>query len=576
MQPKDTPSLGDLPSELLLEINEHLSEADRNALARTNREIYGWINHILYCDNIRHNNASALRWAVINNVESTVRMCLKRGATIDPPSLSAEEEEIHRINCRHQRHPRTTQPHDLPLISIAAENGLLLRHNKIDAHSRVAHTDLSPMYHALDAGSLEFVEALIEKGADIRIDERIDRKVIRKAVRSKNVDLVRYLVEHEFGQDDSLAFCLPMSAALGRFTMVVYILSLGVDPDQRDASGWTALHKAIGGGHLDVVQALVARGAKVDLPVQRETPLASAVWMCNPQIVRVLLESGADPNRRCNLGQTPCCKLFWIMAATQLRDDDNRNPLYLAVANGVEQAVQLLLENGVARDTPEGPRNYTSLSVAAHKNHLRVMKILLEYGAGLGPDAQGKTPLDRAFDSDNAEGAVILLEQGARLSSETDTLLTAASRKGRAKVVQFLLDNKWDPSLPDGSGKTPLVHAVMGRHYEAVDVLLKSQKVNVNAYSQRGTTPLLLASFNGDAKVAKLLIDKGANVEARNKKGRTALHIAAKHDRKVNILWELLNAGADLNATDRQGDTPLCHALGNVDVYRCLLDMGAQ
>jgi hypothetical protein len=61
MQPKDTPSLGDLPSELLLEINEHLSEADRNALARTNREIYGWINHILYCDNIRHNNASALR-----------------------------------------------------------------------------------------------------------------------------------------------------------------------------------------------------------------------------------------------------------------------------------------------------------------------------------------------------------------------------------------------------------------------------------------------------------------------------------------------------------------------------------
>ncbi|KAL3492818.1 hypothetical protein BJX62DRAFT_100668 [Aspergillus germanicus] len=123
MQPKDTPSLGDLPSELLLEINEHLSEAGRNALARTNREIYGWINHILYCDNIRHSNASALRWAVINNMESTVHMCLERGATIDPPPLSAKEEEIHRINCRHQFHPRTTQPHDLPLISIAAEKG---------------------------------------------------------------------------------------------------------------------------------------------------------------------------------------------------------------------------------------------------------------------------------------------------------------------------------------------------------------------------------------------------------------------------------------------------------------------
>jgi ankyrin repeat protein len=73
-----------------------------------------------------------------------------------------------------------------PPLSLAIEKKhtstfkLLLRHNKIDAHSRVAHTDLSPIYHALDAGSLEFVQALIGKGADIRIDGRIDRKVIPK------------------------------------------------------------------------------------------------------------------------------------------------------------------------------------------------------------------------------------------------------------------------------------------------------------------------------------------------------------------------------------------------------------
>ncbi|KAL3452044.1 ankyrin repeat-containing domain protein [Aspergillus insuetus] len=272
-------------------------------------------------------------------------MCLERGATIDPAPFSAEEEKIHRINCRHRFHPRTTQPHDLPLISIAAENGydrmasvlldksanpnvfvpgtgpplslaiekkhtstfkLLLSHNKIDAYSRVAHTDLSPMYHALDAGSLEFVQALIGKGAIIRTDGRIDRTAIRKAVRSKNVDLVRYLVEHEFGQDHSLSFCLPVSVALGRFTMVMYILSLGVDPDQRDASGWTALHKAVSGDHLDTVHTLVARGATVDFPMNRETPLASAVLMCNPQIVRVLLESGADAYWRFNLGAYSC------------------------------------------------------------------------------------------------------------------------------------------------------------------------------------------------------------------------------------------------------------------------------
>ncbi|CEL03153.1 hypothetical protein ASPCAL04310 [Aspergillus calidoustus] len=179
MQHKKPTSLGDLPCELLLKVNDHLSEPDQNALARTNREIYGCINYILYRDNIRHGNASALRWAVTNNMESTVHICLEQGATIDPPSLPAEEEEwmVRSRPCFG----------DLPLISIAAAKGydgilelfldkgadpnvfvpgagtplslaiegrrtstfrLLLSHNKIDAHSRVAYTDLSPMYYA--------------------------------------------------------------------------------------------------------------------------------------------------------------------------------------------------------------------------------------------------------------------------------------------------------------------------------------------------------------------------------------------------------------------------------------------
>jgi ankyrin repeat protein len=116
----------------------------------------------------------------------------------------------------------------------------------------------------------------------------------------------------------------------------------------------------------------------------------------------------------------------------------------------------------------------------------------------------------------------------------------------------------------------------MNRRYRTVNVLLKSQKVDVDAFSHRGTTPLMLASFNGDPKVARLLIDNGANVEARNKKGRTALHIAAKHGRNKEILSVLLKAGGNLNATDRQGDTPLCHALGDVEIHRYLLNMGAQ
>ncbi|KAL2853596.1 ankyrin repeat-containing domain protein [Aspergillus pseudodeflectus] len=436
MQPKNPTSLGDLPSELLLKVKDHLNETDRNALARTNREIYGCINYILYRDNIRHGNASALRWAVTNNMESTVHMCLEQGATTDPPSLAVEEEEwmvrsrpcfgdlaliniaaakgydaILELFLDNGADPNVFVPGAGPPLSLAIEGRrtstfrLLLSHNKIDAHSRVAYTDLSPMYYALEAGSLEFVQALIAKGANIRIDGGIDRNVIQEAVLWNSADVVRYLVEHEFGQDDSLAFYLPEAAAMGHSDMVIYILSLGVDPDQLDAS--------------------------------------------ERSVLQALLDHGSDPT---------------------FRDDENKSPLYLAVASGNEQAVQLLLENGIAPDTPEGASNYTPLLEAVYRNHLRVMDILLEYGAGLGPDAQGKTPLDWAFNDRNTENAVIfLIERGAKLSSETDTLLTAAARKDRAKVMQFLLDNKWDPSLPDRSGKAPLVHAVMNRHYGTVD-----------------------------------------------------------------------------------------------------------
>jgi ankyrin repeat protein len=158
-------------------------------------------------------------------------------------------------------------------------------------------------------------------------------------------------------------FCLPEVAAMGHSDMVIYILSLGVDPDQLDASGWTPLHRAVRCSHLDVVQTLIARGAKVDFSVYGETPLATAVWMCNPQIARVLLESGADANRRGRLGRTPVHQVglarriqfphsnsvrlvFQALldhgGDPTLRDDENKSPLYLAVASDNEQAVQLL------------------------------------------------------------------------------------------------------------------------------------------------------------------------------------------------------------------------------------------
>ncbi|KAJ0425632.1 ankyrin repeat-containing domain protein [Aspergillus carlsbadensis] len=349
---------------------------------------------------------------------------------------------------------------------------LLLSDSKIDAHSTVAHTYLSPIYCALEVGSVEFVRALIEKGASIRIDGRIDRNVFRKAVRSRNIALIQYLVEQELVDEGTLAFCLSESVGMGQVEMVNYVLSLGVDLNHPEARGVTTLNEAIYNSHpdserhLEIMQALIARGANVNSTILEKTPLEWALLCRDPRVVRVLLENGADPNRRDAHGRTPLHREastrfvekdpeIHVLRALldhggdpKIKDEENKSPLYAAIVNGNERAVELLLENGAAPNIPEGADNQAALFVAVPAR--RMMEILLQHGARLGPDAQGQTPLDWALEHRFVpEAAILLLERGVKLGSEMHTPLTAAARKGLATVVRFLLDNNWDPSLPD-------------------------------------------------------------------------------------------------------------------------------
>jgi hypothetical protein len=88
---------------------------------------------------------------------------------------------------------------------------------------------------------------------------------------------------------------------------------------------------------------------------------------------------------------------------------------------------------------------------------------------------------------------------------------------------------------------------------------------------------LFIAVMSGDAPKVKELLSKGANVNARDENGQTPLHWAAIHGR-VDVARLLLEHGADVNARDENGQTPLRWAAihGHVDVARLLLDHGAD
>lgn len=90
-------------------------------------------------------------------------------------------------------------------------------------------------------------------------------------------------------------------------------------------------------------------------------------------------------------------------------------------------------------------------------------------------------------------------------------------------------------------------------------------------------TPLHIASSKGYLEIVKILAEKGARIDQRNKKRQTPLHVAVSRAHKAIVNY-LLQQGADLNSTDMEGDTPLaCAALrGQTEIFKILLEMGAS
>jgi ankyrin repeat protein len=107
-----------------------------------------------------------------------------------------------------------------------------------------------------------------------------------------------------------------------------------------------------------------------------------------------------------------------------------------------------------------------------------------------------------------------------------------------------------------------LLHLVSELGHEAVVKLLLGKGANVDAADKDGRTPLSYAAESGHEAVVKLLLEKGANVDAADKYGRTPLLIAARIGHEV-VVRLLLEKGDNVNAVDKDGRTPLSYAAGN-------------
>jgi ankyrin repeat protein len=234
-----------------------------------------------------------------------------------------------------------------------------------------------------------------------------------------------------------------------------------------------------------------------------------------------------------------------------------------AVRAGDTATSRQLLASGADADVSE-PDGTTPLLWAVYNYTPQLVDLLLQAGADPDlPNTLGITPLLQASRYGDTGMIRSLLGHNARLDNKglaTEPPLLAAARAGNTEAVRLLLDAGADPDAAEQlDQQTALMWAVAEGHLESARVLLEAgadpdRKARINALSERknadfptgGFAPLHWAGRNGDAAMIRLLVEHGADINARNGDGSTPMMLAIVNDR-FDTAALLLELGADAN-----------------------------
>lgn len=306
-----------------------------------------------------------------------------------------------------------------------------------------------------------------------------------------------------------------------------------------DSTHDTALTLACAGGHEELVELLLSRGADIEHRDKKGfTPLILAATAGHDKIVEILLNHGAD-----------------IEAQSERTKD---TPLSLACSGGRYDVVELILARGANKEH-RNVSDYTPLSLAASGGYVNIIRMLLQHQAEINSRTGSKlgiSPLMLAAMNGHTAAVRLLLDCGsdinAQIETNRNTALTLACFQGRHEVVSLLLDRKANVEHRAKTGLTPLMEAASGGYVEVGRVLLdKGADVNAPPVPSSRDTALTIAADKGHTKFVELLLQRKAAVEVKNKKGNSPLWLAANggHLAVVEMLYA---AGADIDSQDNR------------------------
>ncbi|MCL4178779.1 MAG: ankyrin repeat domain-containing protein [Verrucomicrobia bacterium] len=368
---------------------------------------------------------------------------------------------------------------------------------------------------------------------------------------------------------------LHAAAIKGQLAVARFLIQQGFDANIRDSARKSPLHRAVEHGHKGMTEIFLAAKADVNAADnQQQTPLHIAAGLGFEEIAKVLLSAGADANAAAPAG----------------------TPLHAAVMQGRDAMIDLLLDHGAdlearTADTFTPMPGFTPLLQAVSVNYdLAVVERLLAHRANIrATNAMGDTVLHIA-----AEKGISLVflraagEPGPDLEargSQNLTPLQVACLNGNDAAARLLLELGANPNVPfdrAGGRSVELKRAPEAPFSPLFDgtVLGAEGRVVGNRLRADGKTPLHWAAATRNLKLMQLLLEHGADPNATDHDGLTPLLCAISLESRMDLgaVQLLLDSGADPNVVNKDGMSLLQHALriGSIDLVAAFLSKGVN
>jgi len=402
--------------------------------------------------------------------------------------------------------------------------------------------------------STSTVQVLLSAGADPNAVDKTGASPLYLACDKGNTELVQLLLSHG-ASPDATATEIPRypvhAACTGHhYDLVKLLLEYNADVSVHDEHGRTAMHCA-----LESMSHLIPKSADGNI---------------QEVLVQLLLDIGCDVNAMSKDGETPfyvaCSKGLTYVVAMMLEYGANvdgassmKRPLNVACREKHVSVVQLLLIHGAYPDVQEaGLYRYCRslpLHIAAENGCCELVELLLKYGSSIDvTDACGSTALHYAVKN----------------------YLPVAIANGRKTAVDVLLENGADVNVLNGYGETPLYLAVFIGSLDVVRKMLQTYGGNPNTSSPEDKNALVTACEKCDVELVDMLLKHGADpnplsVCCNLSECRLPLSIAvaAKGINHDDIILMLIKSGANVNAVNSEGKTALCIATENAAISYC-------